>query len=353
MRQDVIFSNDVVQAVDQVVGGQHEVCGVFVLVDENTERLVLPRLDTSTALRGAPVITVGAGDDHKSVDSLQQVWRQLQHAGATRRSLLVNVGGGMVTDLGGMAAATFKRGMRFVNVPTTLLGAVDAAVGGKTAVNFGGVKNLLGTFAPATAVIVSTIFFDTLPHHELRSGYAEMVKHAMLTGEAEVNALLDSDLDNLDLERLLTLLQASVEVKRAIVERDPLENGERRALNLGHTAGHAFEALAMERRTAVPHGYAVAWGLVVEAVLSHMLKGFPSTDLYRLSRWVRANYGAAETSCDDYPELIRLMRHDKKSRHGELTCTLLKAYGDAALGCVIDEDDMKNALDIYRDLAGL
>ncbi len=353
MRQEVIFSNDVGRAVDRVVGGCDGVCRVFVLVDDNTSRLVLPRLADCRTIKDAAVITVPAGDDNKTVDTLREVWRALQDGNATRRSLLVNLGGGMVTDLGGFAAATFKRGMRFVNVPTTLLGAVDAAVGGKTGVNFGGLKNEIGVFAPADAVVVSTCFFDTLPQQELRSGFAEMLKHAMLTGEAEVNTLLDLDFDHLDLDRLLTLLEASVEVKRAIVERDPLENGERRVLNLGHTVGHAFEALSMERGGTVPHGCAVAWGLVVESVLSHLLKGFSSTALYRLSAWVKSTYGAPQVTCDDYPGLLRIMQHDKKSRAGEINCTLLCHYGDASVDNTVSEDDMKNALDIYRDLAGI
>ena len=217
-----------------------------------------------------------------------------------------------MTDLGGFAAATFKRGIRFINIPTTLLSAVDAAVGGKTGVNFNGLKNEIGVFKEAETVIISTVFFSTLPERELKSGYAEMLKHGLLDGEAVYNKLLDYDFDNVAGNGLLRLVEESVNVKRRIVEQDPFEQGLRRALNLGHTAGHAFESLALKRNSPVPHGYAVAWGMVVEAVLSHTEKGFPSAELYRLADYVCRHYGAFHITCDDYPELIEFMRHDKK-----------------------------------------
>lgn len=350
-RQQLIFSNSVAAALDGAVAAINGVSSRFVLVDSNTERLVLPRLIASQAIADAHVITIPAGDEAKNIDTLATVWNVLQDAGATRRSLLINLGGGVVTDLGGFAAASFKRGLRFINVPTTLLAAVDAAVGGKTGINYRGMKNEIGAFAPACAVLLSTIFFDSLPATELRSGFAEMIKHAMLTGERDVDALLDFDLAAIDNERLLLLLRDSVAVKRRIVDEDPLEQGIRRALNLGHTAGHAFESLALERHRPVPHGYAVAWGLVVETVLSHLKLQFPSDALYRLASAIKELYGCAPVTCDDYPQLLHLMRHDKKSRHGEINCTLLRNYGDIAIDNAIDDDTLSAALDIYRDLS--
>lgn len=343
MRQNVLFTNNVSEALGEALQRLNP-NRVFVLVDTHTARLVLPHM----SLEARPIV-IEAGDDHKSVEALMTVWHALQEGGATRSSVLVNVGGGMVTDLGGMAAATFKRGIRFVNVPTTLLGAVDAAVGGKTGVNFGGLKNEVGAFAMATDVVVSTRFFATLPPQELWSGYAEMLKHAMLTGEAPLRALLNFD-PTQDPERLLDLLRDSVQVKRRIVEQDPLEKGLRKALNLGHTVGHAFESLALQRGKPIPHGYAVAWGLVVETVLSHMECGFPSLLLHELAGYVLSHYGTFAITCDDYPQLIALMRHDKKSERGEINCSLLEECGQVRLNCSIEPETMETALDIYRDL---
>ena len=238
--QNVIFTNSVGDALNKAVE-QLSPRNVFVLTDENVERESLASFRLHSEWQK---IVIPAGDINKNLDSAQAVWNALQKGGATRKSLLVNIGGGVVTDLGGFAAATFKRGIRFINIPTTLLSAVDAAVGGKTGVNFNGLKNEIGVFKEAETVIISTVFFSTLPERELKSGYAEMLKHGLLDGEAVYNKLLDYDFDNVAGNGLLRLVEESVNVKRRIVEQDPFEQGLRRALNLGHTAGHAFESLA-------------------------------------------------------------------------------------------------------------
>lgn len=349
--QQLIFTNDVAQALSSVIA-QRNPNRTFVLVDENTQRVVLPLVQCD-ALNDACIITIPAGDINKTLDTLTHVWQSLDDNGATRHSLLINLGGGVVTDLGGMAAATFKRGIDFVNCPTTLLSAVDAAVGGKTGINFNGLKNELGVFREASSVIISTCFFASLPLTELKSGYAEMLKHAMLDSDDEFTRLLDYDLNNASLDALLALLETSVRVKQRIVEQDPHERGLRRALNLGHTVGHAFESLALERGTPVPHGYAVAWGMVTEVVLSHMKMKFASSNLHRLARYVSENYGAFHITCDDYPQLLNLMHHDKKSVHGEINCSLLRSCGDIETGVTVTDDDMTAALDIYRDLMGI
>lgn len=350
MSQHIIYSNQVDATLSAVIeGGNYH--NVEVLVDQNTRQHVLPMLASS--LEKAMVIEIPAGDEHKTLNSLISVWEALESCGATRQSLLVNLGGGMVTDLGGLAAATFKRGIACVNVPTTLLGAVDAAVGGKTGINFMGLKNEIGTFAPARHVIISTCFFSTLQHEDILSGYAEMLKHAMLNSRHEFTALLNQDLNATDSDHLLERLKASVKIKEDIVNKDPTEQGLRKALNLGHTVGHALESHALETGSPVAHGYAVAWGLVVETVLSHMILGFPSDDLYALASFVKQNYGAPSVTCEHYDRLIALMRHDKKSAAGEINCTLLRQCGEPTINNKIDVDSLQSALDIMRDLLGV
>lgn len=351
MTQKVLYTNEVDATLSSIIeSGNYNL--VMVLVDDNTRHHVLPRL-TSHYIGNAHVIEIPAGDYHKNLDSLTHVWQEMERCGATRQSLLVNLGGGVVTDLGGLAAATFKRGIDFVNVPTTLLAAVDAAVGGKTGINFNGLKNEIGAFAPAKAVIVSTCFFSTLPEQELKSGFAELLKHDMLSSHDQFGKLLNFDFNHIDPSVLLALLQESIKVKQDIVEQDPTEQGKRKALNLGHTVGHAFESKAMSDGTPVPHGYAVAWGLVTETVLSHMLLQFPSSDLYSLARFVKDNYGAFHITCDHYDELIGFMLHDKKSLNGEINCTLLRACGNYTINNTVAPQDIKTALDIYRDLMGI
>lgn len=349
MTQRLLYSNDVDATLNTIIGGGNY-NHVIVLVDNNTRSHVLPRLN---CLAHVVVVEIPVGDLHKDLNTLSHVWQELEQCGATRRSLLVNLGGGVVTDLGGMAAATFKRGMHFVNVPTTLLAAVDAAVGGKTGINFMGLKNELGVFVTPVAVIVSTIFFSTLPQQELKSGFAEVLKHAMLSSRVEFLRLLNVDILHINDEDLLERLKTSLEVKIGIVGQDPTEQGIRKALNLGHTVGHALESLSIENGNPVQHGYAVAWGLVVESVLSHMTLGFPSEDLYALAGFVKENYGAPDITCEHYNHLIDLMRHDKKSRGSELNCTLLKQCGDFTIDNSVNENDLKTALDIFRDLMGL
>lgn len=352
--QELIFTNNVGEAIDSIVGKCNP-SKVFVLVDVNTASFVLPRLQAlSESVAGATVITTKAGDMHKNLDSTQAIWKRLGQEGATRHSLLINVGGGVVTDMGAFAAATFKRGISFINVPTTLLGAVDASVGGKTGINFGTLKNEIGVFRQADAVIVSTLFFNTLTSEELRSGYAEMLKHALLKDEASFDALLADHVEDIDPDTLLQLLRESVLVKKNVVDSDPEEKGLRKSLNLGHTAGHAFESLALERKSPIPHGYAVAYGLVTDLVLSHLKLSFPSDILHRFAAYIKENYTGFDFSCDDYPRLIALMRHDKKNLSADsINFTLLKNIGDVKIDCVIGEEDIKTALDITRDLLGI
>lgn len=352
--QELIFTNKVGETIDTIVAAINPT-KLFVLVDVNTESFVLPRLQAmSQSIADATVIVTRAGDMHKNLDSTQAIWKRLGDEGATRHSLLINLGGGVVTDMGAFAAATFKRGITFINVPTTLLSAVDASVGGKTGINFGNLKNQIGVFSQAETVIVSTMFFNTLTVEELRSGYAEMLKHALLENKETFDALLDRHVEDIDPEDLLSLLEKSVLIKKNIVDTDPEEKNIRKALNLGHTAGHAFESLALERKSPIPHGYAVAYGLVTELVLSHLQLGFPSDILHRYAAYVKVVFPGFHFTCDDYPRLLQLMHHDKKNlTAADINFTLLKQIGDVNIDCIVAEDDIKSALDITRDLLGI
>lgn len=356
MTQKLIFTNLVGDAIDTLVSDLGNP-SVFVIVDVNTAQYVLPVLSEQTkAVQNGKVITIKSGDINKTLDSVQGVWKELQDAGATRNSVVINVGGGVVTDLGGFAAATFKRGMRVINVPTTLLGAVDASVGGKTGINFNGYKNEIGSFTEPLASIISTGFFVTLSQQELLSGYAEMLKHGLLDSRQQLAELLNYSVvyPIFDPDRLLTLIEDSVEVKQRVVEADFEEAGARKALNLGHTVGHAFESLALKRQSPIPHGFAVAQGCVVALILSHIKLGFPSDVLHNFADYVRKNYTAFNFDCDDYPVLLDYMRHDKKNATpDQIAFTLLADVGDARIGQVTTDDEIRSALDIYRDMMGI
>ena len=353
-RQKVIISNDLQKALsDAIAECPHD--KLFVLVDETTHQLCLPVIAGFDCMQEAQCIVIGATDTHKTLDTLSHVWAELQHMGATRHSLLINLGGGMVTDLGGFAASTFKRGLAYINIPTTLLSMVDASVGGKTGINFGGLKNEIGVFNNANSVILDTIFLQTMDQENILSGYAEMLKHGLISEKKMWAELLNFNLDHLDgldnlefLVQLGRMLADSVAVKQRIVTEDPTEHGIRKALNLGHTAGHAFESLALERKPIL-HGYAVAYGLVVELYLCCVKTGFPQDKMRQTVAFIKEHYGRMPITCDDYPKLIELMHHDKKNVGTDINFTLLGGIGDIRINQTATEEDIKEALDFYRE----
>lgn len=358
MDQSIIISKNIkAELADAISECEHD--KLFVLTDETTREKCWPILRDHQSLKDAQPITIEATDTHKNLASLCQVWQGLQAGGATRHSCLVNIGGGMVTDLGGFAASTFKRGINFINIPTTLLAMVDASVGGKTGINFGGLKNEIGVFNDARFVIIDTNFLQSLDALNLRSGYAEMLKHGLISNEKHWGELLRFNLSDPDLDRLKTMVAESVQVKERIVKGDPTEQGLRKALNLGHTFGHAFESFSLNSalpssnsRSSTPtllHGYAVAFGLICELYLSTVKLGFPADKMQQTVRFIRDYYGTYNITCNDYPELISLMMHDKKNTAGIINFTLLGDIGDIRINQTATEEEMKEALDFFRE----
>ena len=321
---------------------------LFVLTDTTTQELCLPVIKNFYSLKHIQVITIPASDSHKDIESLMMVWKGLQEGGASRHSCMINLGGGMVTDLGGFAASTFKRGINFINIPTTLLAMVDASVGGKTGINFGGLKNEVGVFNDSKYVILDTEFLKTLDVENICSGYAEMLKHGLISTEAMWEELVSFDLANPDLKLLQRMVGDSVKVKERIVELDPHEKGIRKALNLGHTFGHAFESWALKRKPIL-HGYAVAFGLIPELYLSVAKTGFPTDKMRQTVTFIKENYGTLDITCDDYDELIELMQHDKKNQNGIINFTMLGGIGDIRINQTATTEEIKEALDFFRE----
>lgn len=347
MNQRVIISthleNELVSALSEC---EHD--KLFVLTDTTTQEMCLPVLQKFYCMKEAKVITIPASDSHKDIESLMMVWKGLQEGGASRHSCMINLGGGMVTDLGGFAASTFKRGINFINIPTTLLAMVDASVGGKTGINFGGLKNEVGVFNDSKFVILDTEFLKTLDAKNICSGYAEMLKHGLISTEAMWEELVSFDLATPDLKQLQRMVGDSVKVKERIVEQDPHEKGIRKALNLGHTFGHAFESWALKRKPIL-HGYAVAFGLIPELYLSVAKTGFPTEKMRQTVNFIKENYGTLNITCDDYDELIELMHHDKKNQNGIINFTILGAIGDIRINQTATTEEIKEALDFFRE----
>lgn len=349
MEQKILTTNNLELTLTEAISEcEHE--RIFVLTDETTRNVCWPVMKDFLALRDAKLITIPPTDANKNLHSLSQVWESLAAEHATRHALLINLGGGMVTDLGGFAASTYKRGIDFINVPTTLLAMVDASVGGKTGINFYGVKNEVGVFNNAQCVIFYMPFLKTLDRQNLLSGYAEMIKHGLIDRERTWAELLNFDWRDADWDRLGQMVTTSVRVKQAIVKADPHERRQRKALNLGHTFGHAFEEFSLRHdRKPILHGYAVAYGLVAELYLSAVRYQFPNELLHQTMGFIREHYGMLSFTCDDYPELIELMRHDKKNHDGQIITTLLADIGDVRLDQSVSEEEIKEALDFCRE----
>ena len=346
-RQKVVIAEHLDESLTEAVEAcEHD--RVFILADETTERCCLPVVERFDVLRDARRIVIGATDTHKTLQSLAHVWEELGNGGATRHTLLINIGGGMVTDLGGFAASTFKRGINYINIPTTLLSMVDASVGGKTGINFNGLKNEIGVFNNASTVILDTQFLKTLDAENICSGYAEMLKHGLISNEQMWAELLRFDLEHPDLQQFRRMVADSVAVKERIVTEDPTEKGIRKALNLGHTVGHAFESLALTRKPVL-HGYAVAWGLICELYLSTLKTGFPTDKMRQSVTFIKEHYGKMPVTCDDYPTLLELMTHDKKNVAGTINFTLLGGIGDIRINQTATKEEICEALDFYRE----
>ena len=347
--QKVIITSDIKNELSGILAN-YEYDRLNVICDKNSrDCCYINFLMGVKELRDANLATIEPGDEHKNLGSLSWVWEKLGEYGATRKSLVINIGGGMVTDLGGFAASTFKRGLRFINIPTTLLAMVDASVGGKTGINFHGLKNEIGVFSDADYVILDTVFLKTLDSENICSGYAEMLKHGLISNDDMWRELVTFDILNPDLDKLRDMVADSVKVKQRIVEEDPHEHGIRKALNVGHTIGHAFESFALKRKPIL-HGYAVAYGMVCELYLSARKTGFPTEKLHTTVRYIIEHYGKMQITCNDYDELIELMTHDKKNTADTINFTLLAEIGDIRINQTATKEEIVEALDYYREI---
>jgi 3-dehydroquinate synthase len=321
---------------------------LFIVVDVNTHVLCLPpfisQLETEIPIE---IIEIEAGEQHKTIDTCVGVWNALSELGADRKSLLINLGGGVVTDLGGFVASTFKRGIKYINVPTSLLAMVDASVGGKNGVDLGNLKNQVGVINSGEMVLIDTSFLDTLPQNQMKSGLAEMLKHGLIADRNYWNQLID--LDKLSLEDLDTLIYDSLIIKNTIVTKDPFEAKERKHLNFGHTLGHAIESyfLSQEGKTELLHGEAIAIGMVLECYISSKLLEFPQSDCDQIKYVMLNLFGKVHIETSDHDAIIELLKYDKKNEHGNINFVLLESIGNPKVDCLVDNDLIVEAFRYY------
>ncbi|MCX7548376.1 3-dehydroquinate synthase [Xanthomarina sp. F1114] len=322
---------------------------IFVLVDQNTHEHCLSHflshLETKISIE---IIEIEAGEINKNIETCSGVWQVLSELEADRKSILINLGGGVITDLGGFVASTFKRGIAYIHVPTTLLAMVDASVGGKTGVDLGHLKNQIGVINTGEMVLIDTRFLKTLPQNQMRSGLAEMLKHGLIYSKSYWNNFVA--LDNLGMDDLDQLIYESVEIKNSIVAKDPFENNLRKTLNYGHTLGHAIESyyLSNPNKPELLHGEAIAIGMILATYISTKLSGFSFNECENIKATILDIFGQVKIQNEDLNPIIELLKFDKKNEHGNINFVLLEAIGKPRINCLVENKILLDAFKYYN-----
>lgn len=308
---------------------------VVVITDERIPQAFLSEFEK---------IIIPSGENNKNIETVQLIWKKMLELGCDRKSLVINLGGGVVGDMGGFAASCYMRGVKFLQVPTTLLSAVDASVGGKVGIDFGGVKNLVGSFQQPIGVIVDVDTFQSLPDREFRSGFGEIIKHGIIGDANYFQKVISKKPREFSKQELIEIIKRSCEIKAQIIANDEKESGSRKLLNFGHTIGHAIESLSLETDKPLLHGEAISIGMMAEAKISQGLGFINNEDLERIKE-VLDNAGLPTSyQAEDSEKIIELISKDKKSEAGKVNWTLIEGIGDAAIDQQVGEDQIKTAL---------
>lgn len=346
---DIVFNSNGYEALNELLL-KRSYSAIFIIVDSNTHEQCLPHFLGHLATEiPIEIIEISEGEEHKTIETCTGVWDALAALNADRKGLVINVGGGVVTDLGGFVGCTFKRGMDFINIPTSLLSMVDASVGGKTGVDLGTLKNLVGIIRNPEMVLVDTGFLATLPAKEMRSGLAEMYKHGLI---ADVDYWKElADLKSLNIEDLNRLIHESIVIKNKVVLEDPTEQGLRKTLNYGHTLGHAIESyhLAEESKQKLLHGEAIAIGMILESYISSKLTGLPVDENEEIARVFTGTYDACAFAKADIEKIIDYLKYDKKNVGGQINFVLLEQIGKPVIDKKVPTELIYEAFDFYRE----
>lgn len=337
------------KAISEVVKDS-EISKVFIIADKNTDIHCLPIFLQKQDFKTAPhIIAIEEGEIHKTIYTCLKVWEILSEKGADRNSLIINLGGGVVTDLGGFVASTFQRGIPFINVPTSLLAMVDASVGGKNGVDLGHLKNQIGVIKLPEMVVLETEFLKTLPAEHITSGLAEMLKHGIIYSKEYWERIKNADFSKK--EEFEALIWDSIEIKKEIVEKDPYENDLRKTLNYGHTLGHAIESYSLKNpnKKDLLHGEAVAIGIILATYISKEMYNLNNETLKDISTSVLKHFSKQNFSKKDIEAIINLLMFDKKNRNGEVLFVLMEDIGLLRTNCVVDNGLIYKAFDYYKN----
>ncbi|MDP4905542.1 MAG: 3-dehydroquinate synthase [Algoriphagus sp.] len=343
--ETVIFSSDIRATLAEILRAR-QFSKLVVLTDSNTHQFCLP-LVQEVVPPTTVFISVPAGEQHKTLETCSIIWGQMTEAVLDRQALVINLGGGVIGDMGGFCASVYKRGIPFITIPTTLLSQVDASVGGKLGIDFLGFKNHLGVFQLPEAVLIAPEFLATLPQRELRSGYAEVIKHGLIRDATYFRALPSTNWQKQDWARII---RHSIEIKKAVVQVDPKESGLRKILNFGHTIGHAIESFYLTRSQPLLHGEAIAIGMIAEGFLSFEKIGFSFEELNEMSTMLLTIFGKVELDPNDCDRLVELCAQDKKNEGSTQLFTLLPKIGDCNYNIAVTREEIKHAILYYQQL---
>ncbi len=327
---------------------QFDTTKVAVIVDENTRAHCYPLVQPYLP-KNHLVIKIKSGEENKNLVTCQHIWEELTKHHFNRKSIVINIGGGVIGDMGGFCAATYKRGISFIQMPTTLLAQVDASIGGKLGVDFQNLKNHIGVFQIPYKVIIYPAFLKTLSERELRSGYAEVLKHALIADKSAWDILIETSFENHDWH---SVISQSYKIKFDVVEADPKELGLRKILNFGHTIGHAIESYLLDIPSRkLLHGEAIAIGMVCEAFLSNQLTGLSESALREISTYILKEYGKISLETAEIPAFLVLMKQDKKNDEKGINCSLLESIGNATFNKLPSERLIAESIEYYKQLS--
>ena len=332
----------------QLLDSQFKNSKKIILVDENTKEYCLEYLITSfSELAYAEIVELPAGEEFKQLDICLQVWETLTEYHIDRKALMINLGGGVITDIGGLIASLYKRGISFINIPTTLLAMVDASVGGKTGVDLGNYKNQLGLFSFPKAVYIDPGFLITLDEIQIKNGLAEMIKHGLISNINHWKTLKKIILNN---ERLTSeLIKDSVNIKNQVVISDPFEDNDRKKLNFGHTIGHAIESYFLDINKPILHGLAVAAGIEIESYISFKMNLMNQNDFEEIKEFIRSIYPKLKFLEENFDQIILFTKQDKKNANNQVRLVLLKSIGQAITDVTVSEEIIRSGLKNYLD----
>lgn len=350
MKSAPIYFGEIAPILDQFLK-ENQFSSIYFLVDENTHVHCLPLLLADlNNLTAYEILEIDSGEENKTIETVSNLWIALAELGADRNSLVINVGGGVLTDMGGFMASTFKRGIKFINIPTTLLSQVDASVGGKNGIDLEGMKNMVGTFTQPEMVLIDPKFLKTLEQRQIKSGLAEMLKHGLIQDRDHWDNLVQ--LLRHEADDLAPFIMDSIEIKRNIVEADPLEKGLRKVLNFGHTIGHAIESESLETDFPLLHGEAIVIGMIIEAYLAQQKGILSNEDLIEVCDGFASLYALSPIDMTLFPHLLEWMSHDKKNENQAINFSLIRSIGQCSYNIICNELEIREAFEAYNQWVG-